>query len=180
MSLPGFRNAIEVLREVAALNERNPDSPVPIVTISGDKDGLKAEVYFHISSYNYDYNLTPDQRKEQARLKIETMINTIVDTFGPDLDWVSNDPSESSYDKSYFTLQAEWKPGVTVKMLTQRDKIGEMVDTVDSGPQVLTDGDTVQMVRQTATIWKPNITIGRRATPAYELEAAPLVLAVEA
>ena len=181
MSLPGFRNAIEVLREVAALNERNPALPTPRVTIDGSsKDGQKVEVYFYISHYCYDYLLTETERKEQARLAIENMINTVVEAFGPDLDWVSNDPSESTHDKVHFVLTAEWKPGVTVRMLTQRDKIGEMVDVVDSGPQVLTDGDTVQLVRQTATIWKPNITIGRRATPAYELEAAPLVLAVEA
>ena len=181
MSLPGFRNAIEVLREVAALNERNPALPTPRVIIDGNsKDGQKVEVYFYISSYCYEYHLTEAQRKEQVRLEIENTINTVVEAFGPDLDWVSNDPSESTHDKAHFTLAAEWRPGVTVRMLTQRDKIGEMVDTIDSGPQVITDGDTVQLVRQTATVWKPNISIGRRATPAYELEAAPLVLAVEA
>lgn len=179
MTLPGFRNALMIIRDVAELLERDPGFPRPKVTFDFGKD-LTGEVYFHLAAYNYDYNLSAEQRKEQVRLRIETQINTVIDTFGPELDWVSNDPSESTYDKSYFTLSAEWQPGVTVKMLTNRDAIGEMVDTIESGPQVLEQGGTVQLVRQTATVWQPNISIGRRATPAYELEAKPLVLAVEA
>lgn len=176
-ALAGFRNAIMIMRDVAELLEKNPEFSKPKVTFDYGKE-LTGEVYFHLSSYHYDYNLSTSERKEQARLKVETLINQVIDTFGPELEWVSNDPSESSFNKSYFTLEAQWKPGVIVKMLTSRDAIGEMVDVVESGPQVLEQGGTVQLVRQTATIWKPNITIGRRATPQYELEAKPLVLAL--
>lgn len=177
-ALAGYRTAIMVLREVATLTERSPEFVKPKVTFEHGKD-LTGEVFFNVNTYVYDWQLSEAQRKEKVRLAVETRINTIIEHFGPDLEWVSNDPSENSFNKNYFTLETEWQPGVKVRIMCSRDAIGEMVDVVESGPQVLEQGGTVQLVRQTATIWKPNITIGRRATPAYELEAKPLVLAVE-
>lgn len=177
-ALPGYRNALMLLREVAGFTERNPEFPRPRLTFSSGSE-LKAEVYFHLSHYCHDYKLTADQRKEQVRLALENKINLIIDTFGAELDWVANDPSEDSFAKSYFKLAAQWKPGVTVEMMMSRSDIGEMVDTMESGPQVIEGDGVVQLIRQTATVWKPNITIGRRSTPAYELESKPLVLAVE-
>lgn len=176
-ALAGYRNALMVFREVAELTEKNPDFPRPTITFGPGKE-LTGKVYWHLTHYNYDYKLTTEQRKEEVRLTLENQLNLIIDTFGPDLDWVANDPSKDDFAKAYFKLIAEWKPGMKVEVMISRNDIGEMVDTIESGPQVMEQGGMVQLVRQTATVWTPNITIGRRSTPVYELEAKPLVLAL--
>lgn len=179
--LAGFRNALMVLREVAALAEQHPGTPLPDITFKPKDGAVKGELKFHVwgsgvSYYDGGDGMTYGERK---RLAIENAINAIVDAYGHDLEWVANDPSDGDYAKSYFVLSTVWH-GMEVNITTMRSDVGEEVTVIESGPQVLTDGDTVQLVRQTATVWKPNISIGRRATPAYELEAKPLVLAVEA
>lgn len=179
--LAGFRNALIVLREVAALAEQMPGTPLPEITFKPKpKEGVvTGELKFHVwgSSVSYYGAGNSTSYADRKRLAIEIAINAIVDAYGPDLEWVANDPSDGEYGKSYFTLSTVWH-GMDLNITTMRSDVGEEVTTIDSGPQVLTDGDTVQLVRQTATVWKPNISIGRRATPAYELEAKPLVLAL--
>jgi hypothetical protein len=183
--LPGFRNALMVLREVAEIAEKHPEIPQPDITFTPKKESgavvaLTGKVRFHVwgdASFGYgEHGATYAERK---RLSIENGINAIVDAYGPELGWVANDPSGGGYDQSYFQLTAQWH-GMAIEVVTMRSDVGEEVTVIESGPQVITDGDTVQLVRQSATVWKPNISIGRRATPAYELEAKPLVLAVEA
>ena len=182
--LAGFRSALMIFREVAEINEKNPGIPQPSVEFAPVKDdgvvSIAGKVRFHVwgtSTYGTPGNgLSYAERK---RLSIETAINAIVDAYGPELDWVANDPSADGYNKAYFQLTAEWH-GAKVEIVTMRSDVGEEVTVIESGPQVITDGETVQLVRQSATVWKPNISIGRRATPAYELEPAPLTLAVEA
>lgn len=184
-TLAGFRSALMVFREVAEIIEKNPGIPAPSIEFApvkkeGELAGITGKIKFHAwgsgTSYSYAAGGTYAERK---RLAIENEINAIVDAYGPELAWVANDPSGSGYDKDYFELSAEWH-GMRVTVVTMRSDVGEEITVIESGPQVITDGDTVQLVRQSATVWKPNISIGRRATPAYELEPAPLVLAVEA
>ena len=184
--LAGFRNALMVLREVAEINEKNPGIPQPDVEFKPVKEkgavvALTGKVRFHVwgSAVSYGYGERGETYTERKRLSIENGINAIVDAYGPELEWVANDPSDGGYNQSYFQLTATWH-GMDIEVVTLRSDVGEEITVIESGPQVLTDGDTVQLVRQSATVWKPNISIGRRATPAYELEAAPLVLAVEA
>lgn len=179
-NLTGFRNALMVFRDIAEIAEKHPALPLPVIEFKPNKkDGtttITGSVRFHAwGTASYHGTGSYADRK---RLSIENDINAIVDALGEGLEWVANDPSEDGYHKSYFQLAATWH-GVQVEIVTMRSDVGEEVTVISSGPQVLTDGDTVQLVRQTATVWQPNISIGRRATPAYELEAAPLVLAVE-
>lgn len=182
--LAGFRNALMALREVAALAEQHPEVPFPDVEFKTDKKAgtVTGLVKFHVwgSGVSYGYGERGTSYAERKRLSIENTINSIIDAYGPELEWVANDPSQDGYHKSYFQLTAQ-REGVSVEIVTMRSDVGEEVTIIESGPQVLNGEDgTVQLVRQSATVWKPNISIGRRATPAYELEAKPLVLAVEA
>lgn len=178
-TLAGFRNVIMVLREVAELAEKRPGIPLPTVTFIPDrkKGTVTARLKWHMWGDAVSYS--GGSYAERKRLSIENDINVVVDAYGPELAWVANDPSDGEYNKDYFVLKAE-RDGVQLEIVTMRSDVGEQVTVIESGPQVINDGDTVQLVRQSATVWQPNITIGRRATPAYELESAPLVLAVEA
>lgn len=183
-TLAGFRNALMVFRDVAEIIEKNPGIPQPTIEFAPKKEdgtvAIAGKIKFQAwGNATYGYGDRAKSYAERKRLSIETVINAIVDAYGPELEWVANDPSGSGYDKDYFQLTAQWH-GMLVTIVTMRSDVGEEVTVIESGPQVITDGDTVQLVRQSATVWKPNISIGRRATPAYELEPAPLTLAVEA
>jgi hypothetical protein len=166
------------LRSVAEMAEKMPDVPLPDIEFKPNKkDGtVKGALKFNVWGSSVSY-YGDGSYAERKRLGIENTINAIVDAYGPDLAWVANDPSEDGYAKSYFQLKAEWH-GMEIEICTLRSDVGEDVTVIESGPQVITDGDTIQLVRQSATVWKPNISIGRRATPAYELEPKPLVLAL--
>ena len=182
MALTGFRQAVMVLRDAAELAEKHPALPFPDVkfgkrTVAGGQE-LAGEVMFHVWGKE-DYGIYDRARREEAkRLEIEHTITTIMEVFDAEgLEWVANDPSDGDYNKDYFILTAK-RGEVQIKILTYRSNVGEFVDTVESGPQVIDDGETVQLVRQSVTVWKPNLNLSRRAVKGYELEAKPLVLAL--
>jgi hypothetical protein len=177
--IDGPRTAAHILREISVLIEQHGIS-FPRVSF-GAYDGDTVSFYIHgTTDHNVPYS-DKEGRKRSKQLDIENQFNQLAEFWdaldGP-LEWVANDPS-AEHQKDYFRLSALYR-GAKLELWCTRSDIGEFVEQVESGPQVLTDGDTVQLVRQQVTVWKPNISIGRRATPAYELEAAPLVLAVEA
>ena len=176
----GPRNAAHILREVSVLVEQyGVDFPrVEFGAYDGDK------LVFSVSDYRiqYDYSLPAEERKAKVALSVENTIATITEFWdaldGP-LDWVANDPSESSHFREYFYLTGVYR-GAEIRMVCKREQIGEFVEQIESGPQHTEYADgAIQLIRQSVTVWKPNITIGRRAThQAYELEAKPLVLAL--
>lgn len=169
--LAGYRSAIMLMRKVAELAEKRPDLPKPDIAFSHRAKGVGGVVKYHAwGTRSYDYKLGEDQRREMHRKSIEAEINGVTAMFGPDLQWVSNDPSESSYEKSYFTLTADWD-GVKVIVMTQRNDIGEEVTELESGPAITEVDGAVRAIRQTATLWRPNVALAALATPAYELEA---------
>lgn len=176
----GPRNAAHILREISVLVEQH-GIDFPRIEFGGYNSD---HVVFHLSAYHitYDYSTPASERKRAAALAIENEIVKLTEFWdaldGP-LDWVANDPSESDHDRTYFRLTAIYR-GVELQMFCQRDHIGEFVEQIESGPQHTEYADgAVQLVRQQVTVWKPNITIGRRAThQAYELESKPLVLAL--
>jgi hypothetical protein len=173
----GPRNAAHILREVSVLVEQH-GVKFPRVQF-GSYDGDQVSHYVHgATDYGLPYS-DKEGRKRSAQLDIENQFNTITefwDSLDGPLEWVANDPS-AEHQKDYFRLAALYR-GARIELWCSRSDIGEFVEQIESGPQVMTDGDTVQLVRQQVTVWKPNISIGRRATPQYELEAKPLVLAL--
>lgn len=175
-TLAGYRNVIMVLRDVAGIIERNPGAPKPQVAIAPGKDGITAKLRIHCWG---SAGIGPGTYEERKRASIEAQINEAVAAYGPDLAWVANDPSESSYDKDYFQLRATLQPGVDIEVLTFRSDIGEMVTTVESGPAVTQADGAVRAVRQTATMWKPNVNLTALATPVYELSAPVQLLELE-
>lgn len=174
----GPRNAAHILREISVLVEQH-DVKFPRVQF-GSYDGDLVSHYVHgCVDYTVPYS-DPVGRKRSAQLDIENQFNFLIefwDSLDGPLEWVANDPS-AEHQKDYFRLAALYR-GARIELWCSRADIGEFVEQIESGPQVITDGDTVQLVRQSATVWKPNINLNRRATPAYALESAPLVLAVE-
>lgn len=179
----GPRNMVHILREVATLQERNPKIGGPIIRFNSyESDGVRWSVSF----YSSDWSLSDEERKEQQRLGIEGKFNAIIDGLddlvGP-LEWTANDPSDpdDTLAKNYFILTALYR-GCEFSIMTSRENVGEEVAVIESGPQVIEGADGyVQTVRQQATIWRPNIQLGRRASAkAWELESKPVALAVEA
>lgn len=175
-TLAGYRNLIMVLREVAGIIERNPGTPQPQVAVAPGKGGLTAKLRFHVWGFAGTGTGTYEERKLAS---IERDINDLVAAYGPDLEWTANDPSESSYDKDYFQLRATARPGVVIEVVAMRSDIGEMVTTVESGPAVTQVDGAVRAVRQTTTMWRPNVNLTALATPAYELEAPVQLLELE-
>lgn len=178
-NLPGYRNAIMVLRALAEMVEKDPAFTVPTVTLN-PHPSVHDNLSFTVSEYSLDYTL-PHHEREEARIRsIENKFHKIMDALGPDVEWVTNDPSSGEYyDKTYFQLKGEWM-GMVATISCDRTHIGEFVTVIDSGPQVLHELDgSVQAVRQNVTIWKPNISLARRSVPAYEIESTPLALAIE-
>ncbi|UOK18404.1 hypothetical protein SEA_BRUHMOMENT_88 [Arthrobacter phage BruhMoment] len=177
--IDGPRNATLILREVATLMERNPGMKFPSISFGSYGDDT---VRFHVHHYP-DWRTPQDQRERETLLKIETTFATVMEHFDAafgDLEWVANDPSDDTngMNKNYFILTAEVR-GALIQLLCNRSDVGETVDVMHSGPQVIEENGYVQAVRQTATIWKPNISLGRRATAReWELESKPVVLAL--
>lgn len=173
----GPRNAAHILREISVLVEQH-GVEFPRIEFGGYNSD---HVVFHLSAYHitYDYSVPEHVRKRAGALHIENEIAKLTEFWdgldGP-LEWVSNDPSEP-HQKDYFRLAALYR-GCKIELWCNRSDIGEFVEQIESGPQLTRRGGEVQLVRQQVTVWKPNITIGRRATPQYELEAKPLVLAL--
>lgn len=178
----GPRNMVHILREVATLAERNPDIGKPTIRFNSyESDGVR----WSVSAYSHDWTLTEEERRAQQLLAIEGKFNAIIDGLTDligELDWTANDPSDpdDGLAKNYFILTAIYR-GAELSIMTSRDNVGEHVAVVQSGPQILQAEDgTVQAVRQQATVWRPNIQLGRRASArAWELESAPVLLAVE-
>lgn len=173
----GPRNAAHILREISVMVEQH-GIDMPRVQF-GSYDGDSISHYIHGA---YDYGLPYSDKEGRAnskRLDMENQFNKLTELWdaldGP-LEWVSNDPSEP-HQKEYFRLAALYR-GAKIELWCSRSDIGEFVEQIESGPQLTQRDGEVQLVRQQVTVWKPNITIGRKATPQYELEAKPLVLAL--
>lgn len=175
----GPRAAAHILREISVLVEQyGVDMPrVQFGQYNSD------EVSFNLSAYHiqYDYSIPAAERPGRMALQVENQIALITgfwDGLDSPLDWTANDPSKSEHDREYFHLTATYR-GVVIRLTCQRSHIGEFVEQIESGPQHIERDGEVQLVRQSVTVWRPNISIGRRATSqAYALEAKPLVLAL--
>lgn len=173
----GPRNAAYILREISVMVEQHGIG-MPRVQF-GAYDGDQVSHYIHgVTDYGLPYTDT-EGRAASKRLDMENQFNRLTELWdaldGP-LDWVSNDPSEP-HQRDYFRLAALYR-GCRIELWCSRADIGEFVEQIESGPHLTRRGGEVQLVRQQVTVWKPNITIGRRAVPQYELEARPLVLAL--
>lgn len=173
----GPRNAAHILREISVLVEQH-DVSFPRVSF-GAYDGDSVSHYVHgTTDYNISYS-DPEGRKRSKQLDIENQFNKLTefwDSLDGPLDWVANDPS-AEHQKDYFRLAALYR-GAKIELWCSRTDIGEFVEQIESGPQVMEQDGAIQLVRQQVTVWKPNISIGRRAAKAYELESRPLVLAL--
>lgn len=176
--IDGPRTAAHILREISVLVEQH-GIRFPRVSF-GAYDGDNVSFYIHgTTDYGLPYS-DKEGRANSEQLDMENQFNFLTefwDSLDGPLKWVANDPSEP-HQKDYFRLTALYR-GAGLELWCSRSDIGEFVEQIESGPQHTEYADgAVQLVRQQVTVWKPNISIGRRATPAYELEAAPLVLAL--
>lgn len=171
--LAGFRSAIMVLREVAELMEKHPGIDAPSCQFTGGAEP-KGTVKFHAFGTT-DYTLPYTRREESKRLSVETQILRILDAFGPEVEWVANDPSDeaqNTYDRNYYVLTAAWED-VNVVIVANRADVGEQATSISSGPQILAGEDgQVQALRQTVTVWTPNRALAARVTHQVELSAA--------
>jgi hypothetical protein len=156
----GLRNATWLVREAAEFAEKHPDMSAPRIAFNAyEDDGL----HYHVYAYGYD-----------AADRIAAQMQTIQE-FYPGLEWVANDPSKSTHDREMLYLRANHR-GAVITIFTSRDKIGEFVNVIEAGPQVIeTEDGTMQAIRQTVTMWKPNPVLAALSRPGFELGAAPSV-----
>lgn len=173
----GPRNAVHILREVAALMEQHPEIDFPRVSF-GQYDG--DHITFHLWGID-NYSLHGAARKEAKLREMERRFQLIMNHF-PGLEWVANDPSDDtgaySYHRDYYILTATYR-GAHIKVLCNRKDVGEEVAVVESGPQITEVDGAVRAIRQTATMWRPNITLAGLSTPAYELEPSVRLQEIE-
>lgn len=167
--LTGPRNGVELFHTVADLMEKHPEVKMP-----------QLEIGFGYKSDTLRFHAFGNGWGEEKRLNIEQSFNTIMAAFGEDLDWVSNNPSEDSFARDYFIMSTVIR-GVEVQILTERSSVGEKVEAVEVGPQIIEAEDgTLQAIQQTVTVWKPNIHLSTLARRGFELGAAPMVKALTA
>jgi hypothetical protein len=159
----GLRNAALLIREAAEFTEKHPDMSAPRISFNAyEDDGLS----YHVYAYGLG-----------AADQIAAQMRTIQD-FYPGLEWTANDPSKSEHDRQMLYLRARHR-GAVITIFTSRDKIGEFVNVIEAGPQVIESEDgTMQAIRQTVTVWKPNPALAALARPGFELGAAPSVKAL--
>jgi len=159
----GFRNATWLVREAAEFTEKHPDMSAPRIAFNAyENDGLS----YHVHGYGHG-----------AATQIEEQIRTIME-FYPELEWTANDPSKSDHDRDYLYLRAPHR-GAVITIFTTRSAIGEFVNVIEAGPQVIESEDgTMQAIRQTVTVWKPHPQLKSLARPGFELEAAPSIKAL--
>lgn len=171
----GYRNAAYILREVAALAERNPGLPQAMVSFGSYGSDF---IHYFIQGED-DWHLPNEERKALKLETIEAQYALIMGHFdGIDgaLDWVANDPSEDEYTaRNYFVLTAVFR-GAEIRVKAERSAVGEEVKVVQAGPQFteLEDG-TIRALKQEAVVWKPTIKLSALARPGFELDAAPLI-----
>ncbi|QWY82815.1 hypothetical protein PP641_gp075 [Arthrobacter phage SilentRX] len=175
--LNGYRNGIMVMRRIAELLEKHPDVEIPRVKFDSrhveGETKVTCEVLFHVFG-KPDYKLYYAEREESVRLDIERRMQQLIAALGPDAEWTANDPSsESSYDRNYFILTAELD-GCEVKLLTDRSAVGEEVTVADAGPDVTEVDGAIRVIRQTATMWRPNITLTTAAPVKFELPSGEI------
>lgn len=175
--LNGYRNGIMVMRRIAELLEKNPQAEVPTVMFkterSVDEEGditypLVCKVLFEISEHaNYSI-YDADERKEDVRARSEVRFQDLIEALGPDAEWTANDPSAADYtSKEYFILSAD-VDGCVIKLKCSRSDVGETISVADSGPEVTEVDGAIRVIRQTATMWRPNITLTRAAPIQYQ------------
>lgn len=159
--LTGYRQGVMILREVATLAERNPDLSTPQVSF-GSYEGD------YIRYYCFNYG-----RGEERQRIVEREFNTITDHWGPELEWIANDPTQDReggrHHREYFILTA-LVSGVRIEIYTQREAVGEKVGVSESGPDITAIGDgMVRAVTRSVTVWKPNIRLNALASNSLEL-----------
>lgn len=171
----GWRQAIMLMHKVAELAEKHPEISAPRITFGGyQNDGITYTLY-GFESY-YDYKQSRQERADARRLLIEGQFNLLTAWWGEDLEWVTNSPLPAegaeytrTYHRDNFELTAVVS-GVQVKIVTQREYIGEKVQSLDSGPIIDDNGDgTMQAVRTHVTTWQPNIHLTALARPGFAI-----------
>lgn len=180
----GYRNAIMVLRDLAALVEQHPEIELPSVAFGKHSYAWSNSVSFNCWGtsmgqpddwYKLPYEERKEREKQHKRDSIVRQINTIIDAFPSITDWTPNDPSADStdsYAKSYYVVTGTWG-NVQVKIAAQREMMGEEVQVMYAGPQVTMQDGSIQALRQTLTVWKPNPDLSARIMdPARMLESA--------
>lgn len=173
--LNGYRNGIMVMRDIAEMLEKNPNLPVPNVRFNGAKrEQIECAIVFNVWG-SADYNiLNRVERADFKRRSIEKDMQAIMAALGEGIEWTANDPSaDNDYDRSYFIMTGE-RDGVTVKMLCNRADVGETVTVAQAGPDVTEVDGAVRVIRQTATMWRPNITLTRAAPVTFELPSGEI------
>lgn len=178
--IDGPRTAAHILREISVLVEQHGVS-FPRVSF-GAYDGDHISFYVHDTvDYTIPYT-DPEGRKASKLRGIERKFNMLTafwDSLDGPLDWVANDPSASSHDRDYFRVRALYR-GAMIELWSSREDVGEKVSVVESGPAITEANGAVRLIRQEATMWRPNITLAALATPAYELEPKVQLQEIEA
>lgn len=174
----GWRQAIMLMRRVAELTEKHPEIGAPRITFGSYEDDSISYTLHGYDAY-YDYTKSRSERDGARRLFIEGQFNLLTQWWGEDLEWVTNSPLPAengeylrSYHRDTFILSTTVS-GVKIKLHTQREYIGEKVQSLDSGPNISDMGDgTMQAVRTHVTTWQPNIHLTALARPGFELAGA--------
>jgi hypothetical protein len=179
-TVDGPRNAAHILREIAVLVEQHGVS-MPRVQFNA-YDGDRISFYIHgTTDYSISYGNTAG-RKESKRADIERQYNLLTQFWdgqdGP-LEWVANDPSATGHDRDYFRLTTLYR-GAAIELWSSRTDVGEKVAVIESGPSITEADGAVRLIRQQATMWRPNVKLAALATPAYELEPAVQLQEIEA
>lgn len=171
----GWRQAIMLMHKVAELTEKHPEIGAPRISFGGYEDDAISYTLHGFDDY-YDYSKSMRERNDARRLGIENQFNLLTQWWGEDLEWVTNSPlpkSDEPYTRSFHRdtfILSTTVSGVEVRILTQREYIGERVQSLDSGPVIdeLYDG-SMQAVRTHVTTWRPNIHLTALAQPGYAL-----------
>lgn len=178
----GPRNAAHILSEVAALMEQHPEIEMPRISFACyDEDAITFHLH-NVTDYSLPYK--GDARKEATLRTMERQFQIVMDWFPGVAEWVANDPSDDkpgtayAFHRDYYILTGKYR-GALIKIMCSREAVGEKVSVIESGPSITKVDGAVRSIRQTATMWRPNITLSKLSTPAYELEPSVRLQEIE-
>lgn len=128
----GFRRDIMVLRDLSELMEKHPAiTRRPTVEFGRAWKEDIPMIRWHLSvDYNlsagWDYDDNRARTEELRRVDLEERVATILDAFGPGVQWEGNDPNKDTY---YYRLTGHWN-GAEVEISTTREDVCQKVEIV--------------------------------------------------